>query len=156
MSWLNRVRNALPFIAKKSDGPDNLWHKCSACGQMVFMKEWEENLSICPRCDHHGRIGPKARFAQLFDDGTVKILPPVSVKEDPLKFRDSKRYSDRLKAARAATGESDALINAFGKIEGHNVVVGVQDFAFMGGSMGAAVGAAFIAGAKEEIGRAHV
>ena len=151
MTWLNRVRNALPFIAKKSDGPDNLWHKCTGCGQMVFMKEWEENLSVCPRCDHHGRIGPKARFSHLFDEGTTKILPSVSVKEDPLKFRDSKRYTDRLKTARAATGESDALVNASGRIEGQNVVVGVQDFAFMGGSMGAAVGAAFIAGAKEAI-----
>ncbi|MBO9575196.1 MAG: acetyl-CoA carboxylase carboxyltransferase subunit beta [Sphingobium sp.] len=151
MSWLNRVRNAIPFITKKTDGPDNLWHKCPSCGQMVFMKEWEENLSVCPRCDYHGRIGPKARFAHLFDEGTCKILPSPSVKEDPLKFRDSKRYTDRLKTARTSTGESDALINAHGKIEGHNVVVGVQDFAFMGGSMGAAVGAAFIAGAKEAI-----
>jgi acetyl-CoA carboxylase carboxyl transferase subunit beta len=151
MSWLNRVRNAIPFIAKKTDGPDNLWHKCPACGQMVFMKEWEENLSVCPRCDHHGRIGPKARFAQLLDGGTCKILPSPAVKEDPLKFRDSKRYSDRLKAARANTGEADALINAQGKIEGCKVIVGVQDFAFMGGSMGTAVGAAFVAGAKEAI-----
>ena len=92
-----------------------------------------------------------ARFSHLLDEGTCKVLPSVSVKEDPLKFRDSKRYTDRLKAARTSTGESDALINASGKIEGHSVVVGVQDFAFMGGSMGAAVGAAFIAGAKEAI-----
>jgi len=153
MSWLNRVRNAIPFIPKKSDGPDNLWHKCAGCGQMVFMKEWEENLSVCPRCDHHGRIGAKARFAQLFDEGTCKLIPSPQVKEDPLKFRDSKRYTDRLKAARAATGEPDALLNAYGKIEGHAAVVGVQDFAFMGGSMGAAVGAAFVAGAREAIKR---
>lgn len=153
MSWLNRVRNAIPFIPKKSDGPDNLWHKCAGCGQMVFMKEWEENLSVCPRCDHHGRIGAKARFAQLFDEGTCKLIPSPQVKEDPLKFRDSKRYTDRLKAARAATGEPDALLNAYGKIEGHAAVVGVQDFAFMGGSMGAAVGAAFVAGACEAIKR---
>jgi acetyl-CoA carboxylase carboxyl transferase subunit beta len=151
MSWLTRVRNAIPFIAKQSDGPDNLWHKCAGCGQMVFKKEWAENLSVCPRCDHHGRIGPKERFQHLLDEGTCKILPSPSVKEDPLKFRDSKRYSDRLKSARAATGESDALINASGKIEGRDVVVGVQDFAFMGGSMGTAVGAAFVAGAQEAI-----
>lgn len=151
MSWLNRVRNAIPFITKKSDTPDNLWHKCPACGQMVFMKEWEENLSVCPRCDHHGRIGPKARFAHLLDEESCKILPSPQVKEDPLKFRDSKRYTDRLKAARSSTGETDAMINASGKIEGQPVVVGVQDFAFMGGSMGTAVGAAFVAGAKEAI-----
>ncbi|MBO9668882.1 MAG: acetyl-CoA carboxylase carboxyltransferase subunit beta [Sphingobium sp.] len=151
MSWLTRVRNALPFMAKKTDGPDNLWHKCPACGQMVFMKEWEENLSVCPRCDYHGRIGPKARFTQLLDAGSCKLIASPQVKEDPLKFRDSKRYTDRLKTARAATGEPDAMVNAQGKIEGHKVVVGVQDFAFMGGSMGTAVGAAFVAGAKEAI-----
>jgi acetyl-CoA carboxylase carboxyl transferase subunit beta len=153
MSWLNRVRNAIPFIARKSDTPDNLWHKCPACGQMVFMKEWEENLHVCPRCDHHGRIGPRLRFAQIFDEGTLKMLPTPGVKEDPLKFRDSKRYTDRLKAARTATGEQDALINGHGKIEGFGAVVGVQDFAFMGGSMGAAVGAAFVAGVREAIKR---
>ena len=153
MSWLTRVRKAIPFISRKADTPDNLWHKCQACGQMVFLKEWEENLSVCPRCEYHGRIGPKARFAQLFDEGSAKILPSPTVKEDPLKFRDSKRYSDRLKTARANTGETDAMINAAGKIEGHTVVVGVQDFAFMGGSMGTAVGAAFVAGAQEAIKR---
>jgi len=153
MSWLNRVRNALPFIARKSDTPDNLWKKCPSCGQMIFQKEWEDNLSVCPRCDHHGRIGAKARFEQIFDEGTLKLLPTPTVKEDPLKFRDSKRYTDRIKSARANTGEADALINGHGKIAGHPAVVGVQDFAFMGGSMGTAVGAAFVAGIKEAIKR---
>lgn len=153
MSWLNRVRNALPFIARKSETPDNLWKKCPSCGQMIFQKEWEENLSVCPRCDYHGRIGARARFEQIFDQDTLKLLPAPTVKEDPLKFRDSKRYTDRLKSARANTGETDALINGYGKIEGHPAVVGVQDFAFMGGSMGTAVGAAFVAGVKEAIKR---
>jgi len=151
MSWLNRVRNAIPFIAKKADTPDNLWHKCSSCGQMIFQKEWDENLSVCPRCDHHGRIGPKTRFGQIFDDGSLRVIAAPAVKEDPLKFRDSKRYTDRIKAARTQTGEQDALINAFGRIEGQPAVVGVQDFAFMGGSMGTAVGAAFVAGVQEAI-----
>jgi acetyl-CoA carboxylase carboxyl transferase subunit beta len=149
MSWLNRVRNAIPFIARKSETPDNLWQKCNNCGQMIFQKEWDENLSVCPRCDYHGRIGPAPRFAHIFDEGTLKLLPSPTVKEDPLKFRDSKRYTDRLKAARAATNEQDALINGTGKIDGHLAVVGVQDFAFMGGSMGTAVGAAFVAGIRE-------
>lgn len=153
MSWLNRVRNAIPFIAKKSDAPDNLWQKCPGCGQMVFTKEWQENLSVCPHCDHHGRIGPKDRFAQIFDASTCRALPVPQVKEDPLKFRDSKRYTDRIKAARAQTGEQDALLNAHGTIEGHDAVVGVQDFAFMGGSMGMAVGAAFVQGVQEAIAR---
>jgi len=154
MSWLNRVRNAIPFIARKtSDTPDNLWQKCPSCGQMVFQKEWDENLAVCPRCDHHGRIGPKTRFAQIFDAGSVSVLPSPQVKEDPLKFRDSKRYVERIKAARAKTGEQDALINARGTIEGQEAVVGVQDFAFMGGSMGTAVGAAFVAGIREATSR---
>jgi acetyl-CoA carboxylase carboxyl transferase subunit beta len=154
MSWLNRVRNALPFIAKKSETPDNLWHKCTSCGQMIFQKEWDENLSVCPRCDHHGRIGPQTRFAHIFDEGTLRVIPVPVVKEDPLKFRDSKRYTDRIKAARTQTGEQDALINAFGRIEGQPAVVGVQNFAFMGGSMGTAVGAAFVAGVKEALANA--
>ncbi|MBN8830271.1 MAG: acetyl-CoA carboxylase carboxyltransferase subunit beta [Sphingomonadales bacterium] len=153
MTWLNRVRNAIPFIARKADTPDNLWQKCSSCGQMIFQKEWQENLSVCPRCEHHGRIGPKARFAQIFDEGTLKLLASPAVKEDPLKFRDSKRYTDRIKAARTATGEQDALLNGFGQIAGQPAVVGVQDFAFMGGSMGTAVGAAFVLGVKEAIKR---
>ena len=150
MSWLNRVRNAIPFIAKRETA-DNLWHKCSGCNQMVFTKEWEDNLSVCPKCDHHGRIGPKDRFAQILDAGSVSVLPTPTVKEDPLKFRDSKKYSDRIKAARASTGETDALINARGTIEGMGVVMGVQDFAYMGGSMGMGVGAAFVQGVQEAI-----
>ncbi|QUT08001.1 acetyl-CoA carboxylase carboxyltransferase subunit beta [Sphingobium phenoxybenzoativorans] len=152
MSWLNRVRNAIPFIAKRETA-DNLWHKCSGCNQMVFTKEWEDNLSVCPKCDHHGRIGPKDRFAQILDAGSAVILPTPVVKEDPLKFRDSKKYTDRIKAARSSTGETDALINARGTIEGSPVIMGVQDFAYMGGSMGMGVGAAFVQGVEEAIAR---
>ena len=149
MSWLNRVRNSIPFLPKR-ETPENLWHKCRECDAMVFTKEWEENLSVCPRCNHHGRIGPRTRFDQLMDPGYT-ILPPPQVREDPLKFRDSKRYSDRIKAARTATGEPDALMNARGSVGGERAVVGVQDFAFMGGSMGLGVGAAFVAGARAAI-----
>src|SRR3546814_20174746 len=80
MSWLDRVRNALPFAAKR-DTADNLWHKCRQCQQMVFVKEWEENLNVCPRCDHHDRIGAKQRFAQLFDGGLHEILPAPAAPE---------------------------------------------------------------------------
>ncbi len=149
MSWLNKVRAAIPFLPKR-ETPENLWHKCTDCEAMVFSKEYEENLFVCPRCEHHGRIGPARRFEMLMDPGYTVLAPP-QVKEDPLKFRDSKRYSDRIKAARAATGEPDALINARGTIGGNKVVMGVQDFAFMGGSMGMAVGAAFVAGARAAI-----
>jgi acetyl-CoA carboxylase carboxyl transferase subunit beta len=149
MTWLNRVRNSIPFLPKR-ETPDNLWHKCRQCSAMVFTKEWEDNDSVCPRCEHHGRIGPKARFDRIFDPGYA-ILPSPQVREDPLKFRDSKRYSDRIRAARQQTGETDALMNARGTIGGHRAVVGVQDFAFMGGSMGLAVGAAFVEGARAAI-----
>jgi acetyl-CoA carboxylase carboxyl transferase subunit beta len=149
MSWLNRVRQSIPFLPKR-ETPDNLWHKCRNCEAMVFTKEWEDNLSVCPRCDHHSRIGPRKRFEQIFDPG-YSLLAPPKVAEDPLKFRDSKRYSDRIKAARQETGQPDALINARGQIEGQRAIVGVQDFAFMGGSMGLGVGAAFILGARAAI-----
>ena len=152
MSWLDRVRNALPFTAKR-DTADNLWHKCRQCQQMVFVKEWEDNLNVCPRCDHHDRIGATERFAQLFDGGLHEILAAPAAPEDPLKFRDTKKYVDRIKAARAQTGDRDAYQNAVGKIDGQPVVIGVQDFAFMGGSMGVAVGEAFVAGVEQAIRR---
>jgi acetyl-CoA carboxylase carboxyl transferase subunit beta len=150
MSWLSRVRSGIPFLPKRQSA-ENLWHKCAKCGTMVFVKEWEENYSVCPRCDFHDRIGPQERFEQLFDAAAYEILPAPEVREDPLRFKDSKRYLDRLKAARAATDERDALVNARGNIDGRSVILGVQDFAFMGGSMGIAVGAAFLAGIKAAI-----
>ena len=150
MSWLSRVRNGIQSLTKRQSA-DNLWHKCGKCASMVFTKEWEDNQYVCPRCDHHDRIGPGARFDLLFDKGKYETLPTPDVREDPLKFKDTKRYTDRIKAARTATKERDALINAKGKIEGHSVVIGVQDFAFMGGSMGVGVGAAFVAGVKAAI-----
>ncbi len=149
MSWLNRVRQSIPFLPKR-ETPDNLWHKCHSCDAMIFTKEWEENEFVCPRCDHHDRIGPRQRFDRLLDPGYT-ILPTPPVREDPLRFRDSKRYTDRIKAARAQTGEPDALLNGRGTIEGKKVVVGVQDFGFMGGSMGMGVGAAFVAGVRAAI-----
>jgi acetyl-CoA carboxylase carboxyl transferase subunit beta len=149
MSWIDRVRKALPFKDKR-DTPDNLWIKCPSCSEMLFTKEYEDNLNVCPRCEHHGRIGADARFAQLLDPGFT-VLPSPKVKEDPLKFKDQKKYPDRLKAARAANPHPDALTNALGAIGGHKAVLGVQDFAFMGGSMGMAVGAAFVAGADKAL-----
>lgn len=150
MNWLSRVRNSIPFIAKK-ETPDNLWHKCPGCSQMIFVKEYVENLSVCPACGHHGRIGPDDRFRQLFDEQNWQPLSNPKTAEDPLKFRDSKKYSDRLKTARAETGQTDALMHAKGLIEGQTAVVGVQNFAFLGGSMGIAVGEAFIAGVRAAI-----
>ena len=149
MSWLDRVRKRIPFLPKRETS-ETLWHKCPECQAMVFTKEYEENLYVCPRCDHHGRIGPRHRFEMLLDPG-YSLLPSPEVREDPLKFRDSKRYAERIRAARLKTGEQDALMNARGTIEGRPAIMGVQDFAFMGGSMGMAVGAAFVAGARAAI-----
>ena len=152
MSWLTRVRNAISLvIPNKAESPDNLWHKCKGCGQMVFVKELQENQSVCPICDHHERIGARARFDQLFAPGYTLLANP-KVAEDPLKFRNQKPYPARIKAARASTGEQDAFLNASGTILGQRAVIGVQDFAFMGGSMGQAVGEAFIAGVEAAIG----
>lgn len=149
MSWLSKVRNSLGSL-KKRDTPDNLWTKCRGCGEMLFTKEFEDNLSVCPRCQFHGRIGAQARFDQLLDAG-YSVLPAARVPENPLNFRDSKKYSDRIRAARAANPFPDALTNALGAIEGKKVVLGVQDFAFMGGSMGMAVGEAFVEAVERAI-----
>ena len=151
MSWLDRVRNSLPFVPKK-DTPDNLWVKCPNCAEMIFSKEYEENLNVCPRCDHHGRIGADRRLSLLLDDG-YELLSPPQVREDPLRFKDTKKYTDRLKAARAANPHNDAFTAGSGTIDGHPAVVGVQDFKFMGGSMGMAVGTAFCQAAQRALTR---
>jgi acetyl-CoA carboxylase carboxyl transferase subunit beta len=150
MSWLSNVRNKIASITKR-ETPENLWHKCKKCEAMVFLKEYQDNMFICPKCEHHGRIGPMVRFAQIMDENSWKLIPWAAVQEDPLKFKDQKKYIDRLKDARAKTSEQDALINVRGTIESIPCVVGVQDFAFMGGSMGLAVGQAFVDGAKRAL-----
>ncbi|PHR20875.1 MAG: acetyl-CoA carboxylase carboxyl transferase subunit beta [Sphingopyxis sp.] len=150
MSWLSNVRNKIASITKR-ETPENLWHKCKKCDAMVFLKEYQDNMYICPKCEHHGRIGPMVRFAQIMDENSWKLIPWAKVQEDPLKFKDQKKYADRLKDARTKTGEQDALINVKGTIELIPCVVGVQDFSFMGGSMGLAVGQAFVDGAKRAL-----
>ncbi|MEZ5688960.1 MAG: acetyl-CoA carboxylase, carboxyltransferase subunit beta [Caenibius sp.] len=149
MNWLTRIRKSLPFRSKR-ETPDNLWTKCPNCSEMLFTRDYEANLSVCTRCGHHGRIGAEERLALLLDDG-YQVLATPEVREDPLKFRDSKRYTDRLKQARAKSDANDAFTVAAGAIDGRPAVVGVQDFSFMGGSMGMAVGAAFVAGAQRAI-----
>lgn len=150
MSWLSNVRKKIASITKR-ETPENLWHKCKKCEAMVFLKEYEDNMHVCPKCEHHGRIGPMVRFAQIMDENSWKLIPWAKVQEDPLKFKDQKKYADRLKEARTKTGEQDALINVRGTIENIPCVVGVQDFAFMGGSMGLAVGQAFVDGARRAL-----
>ena len=150
MSWITRTRQQLTGMLSRRETPDNLWTKCRGCGAMVYTKEFEENQSVCPRCDHHERIGPKARFAQIFDGESVPVAVP-KVAEDPLKFRDQKRYVERLRAAKAATGEPEAMTVRDGQIGGVRAIVAVQNFAFMGGSMGLGVGEAFLAGTQAAV-----
>ncbi|MBX7534183.1 acetyl-CoA carboxylase, carboxyltransferase subunit beta [Qipengyuania flava] len=149
MNWFTRVRNSISWLPKRSTDKD-LWVKCPNCQQMVFGQEYEENMDVCPRCGHHGRIGADKRLAMVLDEG-FQTLPIPEVKEDPLKFRDSKKYTDRLKQARAKSPHKDAFLVGEGAIEGKPAVVGVQDFTFMGGSMGMAVGTAFCQGAERAL-----
>ncbi len=152
MSWFNRVRKTLGFSEEKKSTEKDLWIKCPSCQEMLFVQEYEDNLSVCPKCDHHGRIGADARLALLLDPG-FDLLPQPKVEEDPLKFKDTKKYTDRLKAARAANPHEDAFVVGSGEIDGQAAVVGVQDFGFMGGSMGMAVGQAFCDAAERALGR---
>ena len=150
MSWLTRSRQRLTSFIARRETPDNLWTKCKSCGAMLYTREFEANLSVCPECGHHERIRAEQRFEMLFDPGWEQIAL-TSPPDDPLHFKDQKRYPDRLKAARSATGEQDAMQLAQGQIRGRQAVVGVQDFAFMGGSMGIAVGNAFVTAARAAI-----
>lgn len=152
MSWLtNYVKPKLQKVLNARDTPDNLWHKCKNCGQMIFQKEFIANNRVCAHCDHHDRVPPQDRFMALFDNQQFDLLTLPSVNQDPLKFRDTKKYSDRLKAARSNTGDEDAIKVAVGKIGGQKAVVAIQNFFFMGGSMGMAVGEGIITGAKEAL-----
>jgi len=152
MNWLtNFVRPKVRAVLKKRETPDNLWHKCKSCGQMIFHKEFKEALSVCPGCGHHERIGSPDRFAHLFDEGAYTKVKVAKSIEDPLKFKDQKRYVDRLKQARAAMGSDDAMDVATGSMGGQNVVIAVQNFSFMAGSMGISVGEALVTAARKAV-----
>ncbi|MBU0725051.1 MAG: acetyl-CoA carboxylase, carboxyltransferase subunit beta [Alphaproteobacteria bacterium] len=149
MDWLtNFVRPKIRALVQKTEVPDNLWEKCSSCGQMIFHRELDENHRVCTHCGHHMRLGAVARLKMLFDNGAYQAIelpkPPV----DPLKFRDRKRYGDRLKESQSKTGRHDAIIVAHGTMDGHKTVIAIFDFDFMGGSMGIGVGDALVAAAE--------
>lgn len=140
MNWLSDfVRPKIKKITTKEIA-DNLWTKCPQCGQMLFTKELEKNNFICSSCDHHLRLPLNKRFEMLFDNGDYKLITLFKLQEDPLNFKDSKKYTDRLKSYRKATGSDDAIKVAQGEIGGITCVVAAFDFSFMGGSMGTAVG----------------
>ncbi|MEQ8665037.1 MAG: acetyl-CoA carboxylase, carboxyltransferase subunit beta [Rhodospirillales bacterium] len=148
MNWLkNWVRPKLRELVGQKDVPDHLWHKCPSCEEMIFHRDLEKNLSVCQHCGHHMRIGARQRFELLFDDGAYTTIELKTPLVDPLKFRDRRKYTDRLKEAQAKSGEQDAILVAHGKMGGVKTVIAALNFDFMGGSMGMAVGDGLIAAA---------
>ncbi len=144
MNWLSDfVRPKIKKITTKEIA-DNLWTKCPECGQMLFTKELEKNNFVCTHCEHHLRLPILKRFEMLFDNGEYHLVSLPRLQEDPLNFKDSKKYSDRLKAYRKSTGSDDAIKVAQGEIGGITCVIAALDFSFMGGSMGTAVGEALL------------
>ena len=149
MSWLTEyVRPKIRTLFARREVPENLWIQCPACEQMVFRTELDKNLKVCPHCGHHMRASAQERLAWTFDENAYTRIELPKVPVDPLKFRDSKRYVDRLKDAREKTQLDDAILVAHGTLAGHRVVVGAMSFDFMGGSMGAAVGEGIVAAAR--------
>lgn len=153
MNWIANVVPPRVRSLLRRETPENLWVKCPESGELVFHKDLEANLFVVPGSGYHMRLAPKARLDHLFDEGVYEELPTPEVPLDPLKFRDVKRYTDRLKEYRLKTGHQDAVKLTFGKLEGMNVVVAVQDFGFLGGSLGMAAGEAIITGMTTAIER---
>ena len=149
MSWLTEyVRPKIRTLLGRRDVPENLWIQCPACQQMMFHTELEKSQKICSHCGHHMRATTQERLAWSFDDGKYVRIELPKVPSDPLRFRDTKRYTDRLKEAREKTQLDDAIVVAHGVIGGHRAVVAVMAFGFIGGSMGAAVGEGILVAAK--------
>ena len=154
MNWINNfVRPKINSLFSRRETPDNLWTKCDSCGTMLFHREVKDNLRVCANCDHHMHIAPRERLAALFDGGAYQEVAVPAPIQDPLQFRDQKRYPDRLRDARRATGEQAAMIVAEGEILRTAAVVACQDFGFMAGSMGMQVGNAMIAAAERAVER---
>jgi acetyl-CoA carboxylase carboxyl transferase subunit beta len=140
MAWFKRQSGELDTSGEKKVRTEGLWVKCESCRQIIWKKDLEENLNVCPKCDKHFRIDARTRLAQLIDDNQYQPFGEKLVSTDPLKFVDLKPYSSRLKQARKDTGLPDAVVNVEGKINGRPVVVSAMEYAFIGGSMGAVVG----------------
>ena len=148
MNWLTEfVRPKIRTLFTR-EVPENLWHQCPECQQMIFHRDLAAAHKVCPHCGHHMRALAKERLDWTFDDGSYSCIELPKPVNDPLRFRDSKRYADRLKEAREKTHTDDAILVAHGTIQGRKAVAAVMDFAFIGGSMGAAVGEAIVAGAR--------
>lgn len=153
MSWLDKIPQKIKRVvgADKKTVPEGLWSKCTSCQSVLYRKDLEDNSEVCPKCGYHNRIGARARLVQLLDpEGQFEIganIHPI----DPLKFKDSKSYADRIKESEKAVGEKDALIVMQGSIKAVPVVVAVFEFKYMGGSMGSVVGERFARGVQAAI-----
>ena len=152
MNWIsNYMKPKINSIFSRRETPDNLWTKCKECGAMLFHRELADNLNVCINCDHHMNITPRDRCMSMFDGSVFEEFKAKDVVLDPLKFKDQKKYTDRIKDARKKTGEDEAMFLAKGKMGRTQVVVAVQDFSFMGGSMGMGVGNAIIAACEQAL-----
>ncbi|RCL00140.1 MAG: acetyl-CoA carboxylase carboxyl transferase subunit beta [Candidatus Tokpelaia sp. JSC188] len=152
MNWItNFVRPKINSMFGRREMPENLWIKNPITGEMIFHKDLEENQFVIPTSGYHMRIGGKDRLHYFFDDGKYELISNPQVPIDPLKFRDEKRYIDRLKDYRSRTGMDDAVINARGTVQGFPIIATVQDFAFMGGSLGMGAGEAIVKGFRVAI-----
>ncbi|HEX3945061.1 MAG TPA: acetyl-CoA carboxylase, carboxyltransferase subunit beta [Rhizomicrobium sp.] len=143
MNWIaNFVRPRIKSLigGRGNNTPENLWRKCPSCGEMIFHRDLEIAQNVCPKCQHHLRIGAAQRFGTVFDSGSYEELLLPAVMQDPLRFRDERRYADRLKDARNKTGRQEAIAAARGTLDGIPVIIAVQPFDFLGGSLGMGVG----------------
>ena len=149
MTWFEKIMPSRIKTERRSRSvPEGLWIKCPACDAVLYRAELERNLQVCPKCSHHMRVQARDRLAGFLDEGTGRELAAEVEPEDPLKFRDSKKYRDRLTAAQKAVGEKDALIVMAGSLHGIDVVACAFEFRFLGGSMGSVVGERFTRGAE--------
>ena len=152
MNWLtNIIRPRISSIVQAKEVPDNLWQKCDSCEGMLFHRDLAANHNVCYHCNHHMRISVQERLELLFDDGKYETVKTPDVPFDPLKFKDRKKYSDRMRDARAKSGHEDAITVAKGTIGGQNTVIAAFNFSFMGGSMGAAVGEGIVKAAETAV-----
>ena len=154
MNWIsNVVRPKIRSFLNRREPPENLWIKCPETGQLVFYKDVEANQFVIPGSDYNMRMGATARLKSMFDNETWFDIAIPEVPLDPLKFRDERRYTDRLKDARSKTGTNDAIKLGYGRLDGLPAVIGVQDFDFMGGSLGMAAGEALVKGLETAVGK---
>ncbi len=139
MEWFRKAKEGL-IPQRKKEIPDGIWIKCDSCGEIIYRKELEKDLWVCSKCDHHFRIKSKDYINLILDDGKLTEYDTYLVATDPLEFKDSKKYPDRIKGSQKKTDLKDAIVTGIGKIDGGEVSFGVMDFGFIGGSMGSVVG----------------